>query len=273
MSTLLSGEVQRFQSLIYDYFRVYGRDFPWRRDITPYRVLLSEFMLQQTQVGRVKGYFDAFTGRFPTVQALAEAPLAAVITLWQGLGYNRRAKHLWRAARLVVDDFGGLVPSSEDELQSLPGVGPYTAAAIRAFAFDLPAVVLDTNIRRVYLHFFFPDDSEVHDREIRPVVARTMDPASPRRWYYALMDYGAVLARWFPNPNRRSAHYRTQSPFENSSRQIRGSVLRHLTIHGEMDVAEGPERLAVEPQRLADVLDDLEAEGFLRRDSGVIRLA
>ncbi|MFW5843639.1 MAG: A/G-specific adenine glycosylase, partial [Spirochaetota bacterium] len=163
-------------------------------------------------------------------------------------------------------------PSEEEALRSLPGIGPYTAAAIRAFAFDLPAVVIDTNIRRIYIHFFFPEGESVHDRDIAPLVEETMDPASPREWYYALMDYGAVLAKWFPNPNRRSAHYAKQGPFENSNRQIRGKVLRWLTAHGSLEVAEGPRRLEVEAERLGEVVEDLAKEGFLRREGGRLAL-
>lgn len=265
-------EVSRFRSLIYGYYRAYGREFSWRKNITPYRVLVSEFMLQQTQVRRVEDYFGPFLERFPDFGILAAAPLREVLTRWQGLGYNRRAKHLWLAAEAVVDRFGGELPSEEEALRSLPGIGPYTAAAVRAFAFDLPAVVIDTNIRRIYIHFFFPEAEAVHDRDIVPLVEATMDTSSPREWYYALMDYGAVLAKWFPNPNRRSAHYAKQGPFENSNRQIRGKVLRWLTEHGNLEVAEGPRRLGVEAGRLQAVVDDLDKEGFLRREGGYLRL-
>ncbi|MFP4430085.1 MAG: A/G-specific adenine glycosylase [Spirochaetaceae bacterium] len=265
-------DIERFRALIYGYYRAYGREFPWRKNITPYRVLVSEFMLQQTQVRRVEDYFGAFLRQFPDFETLAAAPLREVLTRWQGLGYNRRAKHLRLAALGVVDRFGGELPSEEEALRSLPGIGPYTAAAIRAFAFDLPAVVIDTNIRRIYIHFFFPEGESVHDRDIAPLVEETMDPASPREWYYALMDYGAVLAKWFPNPNRRSAHYAKQGPFENSNRQIRGKVLRWLTAHGSLEVAEGPRRLEVEAERLGEVVEDLAKEGFLRREGGRLAL-
>ena len=264
---------ERFRSVIYDYFDAYGRDLPWRREITPYRIMVSEFMLQQTQVGRVEGYFSRFLELFPDIGALAAAQLRDVLTLWQGLGYNRRAKHLWMAARGIRERFAGKMPSDEADLLQLPGIGPYTAAAIRAFAFNLPAVVLDTNIRRIYLHFYFPGQEAVHDREILPLVERTMDREAPRRWYYALMDYGAILSRWFPNPNRRSAHYNKQSPFENSNRQIRGKILRWLTSEGELFVAEAPGRLDVESVRLQRVLEELESEGFLLLREGRITLA
>ncbi len=265
-------EVDRFRALIYDYFRAYGREFTWRKNITPYRVLVSEFMLQQTQVARVEGSFGPFLQRFPSFEALAAAPLGEVLALWQGLGYNRRAKHLRLAAQAVVEDFGGELPTEEASLRTLPGIGPYTSAAIRAFAFDLPAVVIDTNIRRVYIHFFFPTAEVVHDREIEPIVEATLDHAGPRQWYYALMDYGAVLAKWFPNPNRRSAHYAKQAPFENSNRQIRGKVLRWLTEHGSLEVAEGPRRLEVDRERFRTVIDDLAGEGFLHYEGDRLRL-
>ena len=267
------AEIRRFRTLIYDYYRAYGRDFPWRQGVTPYKVFLSEFMLQQTQVSRVEGYFRRFLESFPEVGTLASASLAEVLTLWQGLGYNRRAKHLWLAAREVADRYGGKLPEHEEELRSLPGIGPYTAAAIRAFAFNIPAVVIDTNIRRIFIHFFFPGAESVHDREIVPIVEATMDRQAPREWYYALMDYGAILSKWFPNPNRRSAHYAKQSPFENSNRQIRGKILRWLTGNGELQVAEAPRRLDVEAERLEEVLDALEKEAFIRRTGDRVTLA
>ncbi len=265
-------DIERFRALIYGYYRAYGRGFSWRKNITPYRVLVSEFMLQQTQVGRVEDYFGAFLERFSDFETLAAAPLREVLTRWQGLGYNRRAKHLRLAARGVVEAFGGELPCDEEALRSLPGIGPYTAAAVRAFAFDLPAVVIDTNIRRIYLHFFFPEAEGVYDRDIAPIVEATMDSASPRQWYYALMDYGAVLAKWFPNPNRRSAHYIKQGPFENSNRQIRGKVLRWLTEHGSLEVAEGPRSLEVEAGRFGAVVEGLTKEGFLRREGDRLTL-
>ena len=158
-------------------------------------------MLQQTQTARVLGHFDPFVARFPDVGTLASADRGAVLALWSGLGYNRRAVALHRTAALIAGRFGGEVPSGEQELRSLPGVGPATAGAVRAFGFGLPAVFVETNIRRAVLHELFPGRESVSDRELLPVLERALDRTDPRTWYQALMDYGASLARSGPNPN------------------------------------------------------------------------
>jgi A/G-specific adenine glycosylase len=228
--------IRAFQKLILFHFRSQGRDFPWRRTRDPYRILVSEFMLQQTQTSRVKSKYREFIRAFPTVRKLAAAPRAAVLAQWQGLGYNRRAVALHETARAIVANHRGRVPGERESLMSLPGVGQSTAGAVRAFAFGKPEVLVETNIRRVFLHLFFSDRQGVRDAELHPFIERTMDHENPRSWYYALMDYGVHLAGNVPNPNRRSVHYAKQSRFEGSHRQLRGQVLRWV-------LQEGPVRL------------------------------
>ena len=192
--------------------------------------------------------------------------------LFRSLGYNRRAKFLHRAAQSVVTEHGGVLPREPEVLVTLPGVGPNTAGSLAAFAYNLPVVFIETNIRRVFIHFFFRDEEEVHDRDIIPRVEQTLDREDPRTWYYALMDYGAMLAKWFPNANRRSAHYSRQSPFENSDRQIRGKLLRVLGEHGEVDAADLSGRLGFAAGRVDAVTAALEKEGFLLRENGRLRI-
>jgi len=267
------GTTGRFRKIIYRYYRDEGRSLPWRETDDPYRILASEFMLQQTQVERVKGKYEAFLAAFPDWQTLAEAALPDVLTLWQGLGYNRRALSLHRAANHVVGEWKGRLPGDPDLLQTLPGVGAATAGAVAAFAFNRPAVFLETNIRRVFIHFFFPSRIGITDGEILPLVDQTLDRGRPRRWYYALMDYGAMLQKIVANPNRRSAHYQRQAPFEGSDRQVRSRALRILLAGPGMTEGELLGKLSVERGRAKKVVDALRREGFLEDRRGIIRVA
>ncbi len=185
-------------------------------------------MLQQTQVPRVLEKYGPFIARFPDFQSLADAPLRDVLGTWSGLGYNRRALYLKRAARRVVADYGGSLPSRIDELVTLPGVGRATAAAVAAFSFAAAHSFVETNIRAVFIHHFFQGRDGVSDGEILHLVERTLDRADPRAWYYALMDYGAMLKKTHRNPSRRSVHATKQDPFEGSDRQARGRIIRAL---------------------------------------------
>ena len=244
-------------------------------------------MLQQTQTARVLGHFDPFVARFPDVGTLASADRGAVLALWSGLGYNRRAVALHRTAALIAGRFGGEVPSSEQDLRALPGVGPATAGAVRAFGFGLPAVFVETNIRRAVLHELFPGREPVSDRELLPVLERALDRTDPRTWYQALMDYGASLARNgpnpnlpnpnLPNPNRRSAHYTRQSRFDGSNRQQRGLILRVLAERGPLAIGELTALIGVtdasELDRARRNLQAMAAEGFLDTAGGIVALA
>jgi A/G-specific adenine glycosylase len=257
------------------------RDHPWRNTRDPYAVLLSEVMLQQTQVPRVVPKWEAWLEEFPTLDALAAAPLEPVLRAWQGLGYNRRAVALKRTAEEVVERFGGELPSDEAELRSLPGIGPATASGVRAFAFELPGVYLETNVRTVFLHELFADRDDVTDRELTPLIAAAVGEAarqgvSPRVWYYALLDYGAQLKRELPNPSRRSAHHTTQSRFEGSRRQKRAWLLRAVMSGPGSTADDLAEQLATTDSRAArpapgaddvlGILEQLARDGFLSRE-------
>lgn len=224
-----TSKLVSFKRIVTHYYRSHGRSLPWRENLDPYAILVSEIMLQQTQVDRVIPKYAAFLKKFPTVQALARAPLAQVLRSWQGLGYNRRGLNLKRAAEIIQNEHGGTFPNSAKELVALPGIGPYTAAAVCVFAYNQTDVLIETNIRSVYLHHFFSNKSNIHDDEILPLVEKTLNRKNPRVWYWALMDYGAHLKKEFPNPGRRSAHHTVQSQFKDSNRQIRGHILKLLT--------------------------------------------
>ncbi|HVV15013.1 MAG TPA: A/G-specific adenine glycosylase [Candidatus Paceibacterota bacterium] len=207
------------------FYKTRGRGhLPWRHTHDPYGVLVSEVMLQQTQVDRVVPKYETFIRKFPTAQRLAKAKLSEVLALWQGLGYNRRAKYLHEAAKIIAREgwTGG----------KLPGVGSYTAAAVEAFAHNKPSVFIETNIRTVFIHYLFRrrSDSLIPDIEILPKVkeALTKSGMEPRDFYAALMDYGSYLKQKGIKLNSRSKHYTKQSKFEGSYRQVRGLILREL---------------------------------------------
>jgi A/G-specific adenine glycosylase len=264
--------IQTFRTTIYSYYQAHGRQLPWRETDDPYRVLVSEIMLQQTQVPRVLEKYEDFIRTFPDFTALAHASVQELLRVWQGLGYNRRALALKKTAEVVVSHYSGVLPAEPAELQELPGIGPYTAAAIAAFAFNRPVAFVETNIRTVFIHCFFRDQSAVKDREILHLVEQTLDTSNPRRWYYALMDYGAMLKQRHHNPNRRSAQYQKQSPFKGSNRELRGMILRALTAHSRLSEAELVAKLNADSERVNYALKQLVAEGFITRDEHGFRI-
>lgn len=245
---------------------------PWRETRDPYHILVSEVMLQQTQVERVRDKYARFLAVFPDLGTLAAAPLARVLATWQGLGYNRRAVALQRCARALLQQHDGRLPDDDAALVALPGIGAATAGAIRAFAFNAPVVFIETNIRRVFIHEFFPESATIPDAALVPIVAAALDRRSPREWYYALMDYGASLARRVPNPNRRSRGYTRQSRFEGSDRQLRGAILRVLVRRSPLTGRAIARSAGGEEQRVQRLLGDLGREGFVEREGRRYRI-
>lgn len=257
-------DVSAFQNFIYRYYEGFGRhQLPWRTIVTPYRVLVSEIMLQQTQVDRVIPKYLAFLEQFPTADALATASISDVIKAWQGLGYNRRVLNLQKAAQKIVSDFQGKLPTDTTELLSLPGIGPYTAAALQAFAFNQPSVVIETNIRTVFIYHFFPNHSVVQDIELLSLIEETLDWENPRKWYSALMDYGTYLKSVFPNPTRKSNLYSKQSKLEGSNRQVRGLILKALSQEKSLSLPKLSSVLKIEPYRIEKAANQLIKEGFV----------
>lgn len=263
-----ASPVQAFRESILNHYRESGRRFPWRETRIPYEIMVSEFMLQQTQTERVIPKYLAWLERFPDIDSVADSSLAEVLSLWTGLGYNRRARFLRDACAALKKDHGSRIPDDTGLLVQLPGIGPYTAAAVSTFAFNRPNVFVETNIRSVFIHFFFQDKKGIRDSEILPLVEATVDKANPREWYYALMDYGAELKRQFGNPNRASASYTRQSAFKGSNREARGAVIRHL---GKAGFA-APEEIAraenLDALRIQKALEGLVSEGLVCEREG-----
>ena len=303
----LTPELRAFVEFVAKKGRELYRDLPWRRTYDPYAIWISEVMLQQTQVSRVDGRWQRWLERFPTVDALAAAAPSDVLEEWQGLGYNRRALSVHRAAQ-AISEAGGVFPQDPKELVKLPGIGPATAAGIRAFAFNLHGVYLETNVRTVFLHELYPQAEGVPDSELVPLVELTC-PASvedavdadsaagadaavdtatetdeteltPRSWYYALLDYGAYLKKTIPNPSRRSKSHVKQSRFEGSHRQKRAELLRVLLAHKDEGGAEfetlhqelcqievSAGRETLDEQVTLGLLEELAKEGFCQKNN------
>ena len=303
----LTPELRAFVEFVAKKGRELYRDLPWRRTYDPYAIWISEVMLQQTQVSRVDGRWQRWLERFPTVDALAAAAPSDVLEEWQGLGYNRRALSVHRAAQ-AISEAGGVFPQDQKELVKLPGIGPATAAGIRAFAFNLHGVYLETNVRTVFLHELYPQAEGVPDSELVPLVELTcpanvadaanadgaagadtaVDTATnadeteltPRSWYYALLDYGAYLKKTIPNPSRRSKSHVKQSRFEGSHRQKRAELLRVLlahkdeggavfeTLHQELcQIEVNAGRETLDEQVTLGLLEELAKEGFCQKNN------
>lgn len=291
----MTPELESFQAKIFERGQELYRDLPWRHGRDPYAIWVSEAMLQQTQVSRVDGRWQHWLERFPTPDALAASSSADVLDEWQGLGYNRRALSLWKAAGIISKQYAGQVPPDEAALKALPGIGPATAAGIRAFAFDMSGVYLETNVRTVFLHELFPEAHDVPDTTLTPFL-REMCPeepvmfagvaqaCTPRSWYYALLDYGAYLKKILPNPSRRSRTHTRQSRFDGSHRQKRAAVVRMLlsarsSAAGGISVDDVMTRLTAqevdagrEPVQMSYVeslLSELSSEGFCHESNGL----
>jgi A/G-specific adenine glycosylase len=297
-----------FKRQIWSYYRTHGRKMPWRDKPTPYYVVVSEIMLQQTQVSRVIEKFHSFTNKFPDWDALAKASVKEVLKEWSGLGYNRRALFLKRIAEKVAgtttlgakiaqgSEYSFLRDTSysiyPDKLLELPGIGPNTAGSILAFAFNQPVTFIETNIRSVYIHFFFPfvektegdqrivptearkARKKISDDQLLPLIEKTIDKNNPREWYWALMDYGSFLKSSLPNPSRRSSHHIKQKPFKGSNREMRSRILQ--TIMKSPGTYETLEKRLKEfkyaPADMLRNIDDMKREGFIvqKRDKKLV---
>lgn len=255
-----------FQELVWQKGHELYREMPWRQDTRPYYILVSELMLQQTQVERVIPKFQEFITAFPDERVLAGSDLASVLRLWQGLGYNRRAKFLHEAARAVVVDF----PDSFEELIKLPGVGKNTAGAILAYSFNQPSIFIETNIRTVYIHHFFADDFDVNDKQIIEKLGQTIDHEHPREFYWALMDYGSYLKRNGVRNIVQSMHYKKQTPLKGSIREVRGRILAELSS-GDLPISLLEKALDAD-ERFQKALDGLLGDGLISKTNDIFHL-
>ncbi len=255
--------ISEFRQMVLDYYSHHGRTMPWRDTTDPYKIFVSEIMLQQTQVEWVLVKYPAFISAFQNFTSLAQAPLADILTVWQGMGYNRRAISLQKCAQRVMNEFNGTLPADVDTLATFPGIGRATASSICAFAFNMPVAFIETNIRRVFIHFFFSDADTVSDIKIFPLVEKAVYIDNPRIWYWALMDLGTALKKNTTNPNRKSAHYTKQAPFEGSDRRIRGRILALLLATPNLTLDEIAETFTEDPDRILRIVKALENEGFI----------
>ncbi len=274
---LTGQQIKKFQKTILGFYDAHKRDaLPWRKSIAPYKIWISEVMLQQTQVDRVIEFFHNWMKLFPSVTSLASASQSDVLRAWKGLGYNSRALRLKQSAQMIVEKYHGKFPKNYHDILELPGIGPYTAGAISAFAYNQKTVIIETNIRRVFIHHFFNDKNHVHDRDILDLVTQTLPTENFQRWYWALMDYGSYLAKIEKeNPNRKSRHYTKQKKFIGSDRQMRGRVLDLLLVTRKMSIETVEKKvsdLSTDSERVEGVLVGLEKDGFIEINKGKILL-
>lgn len=259
---------EEFKALVLQKGTELYRDMPWRQDTQAYYVMVSEIMLQQTQVERVVPKFTAFIVAFPTVEMLAAAPLAEVLGLWSGLGYNRRAKYLHDSAKQIA--LRGTFPETAKDLQTLPGIGKNTAGAIMAYSFNIPSIFIETNIRTVYLHHFFPGGEIIADKQIEQLLDQTIEREHPREFYWALMDYGSWLKRQGAGNIRQSKHYKKQSPLKGSVREVRGAIVKQLT-HVDMTEVELRQHVFAD-ERFAPALAGLVRDGLVAQKNDKLHL-
>jgi A/G-specific adenine glycosylase len=260
-----------FKRAVWAYYKTSRRSFPWRETVTPYGVVVSEVMLQQTQAPRVIRKYESFMERFPNFQTLAEAPLSSVLKEWQGLGYNRRGLAMKKLAQTVMEKHGGELPRNPDDLLALPNIGKNTVGSVSAFAFNIPLPFIETNVRSVFIHCFFKGKKNVHDKDILPLVEKTLDRENPREWYWALMDYGVMLKKEHGNPSRKSKHHVKQKPFKGSNREVRSRMLK--LILGKSGITEKElvselmrdKTLKTKPETVKKNLADFVKEGFAKK--------
>ena len=253
-----------FQRKILEHYKKNGRDLPWRHTTNPYFILLSEVMLQQTQVERGKTYYVRWIAKWPNIENLAAATREEVLKEWMGLGYNNRAINLHKAAQKIVSDFKGDVLTAMEHFKEVPGIGPYTSAAVRIFSANENIVTVDTNIRRILIHEFNLDD-KVSDKELHDLALKCLPKGKSREWHNGLMDYGALLLTSKKTGIRPKT---TQSRFEGSDRQVRARILRYLLKHknASMEDIRWVGGL-IEEERLERILGKMVKEGVLMVDS------
>jgi A/G-specific adenine glycosylase len=260
--------ITKFKKTVWNYYRTHGRhNLAWRHDTSPYSIVVSEIMLQQTQVTRVMTKYTSFMKKFPNWKKLAQATVSEVLGEWKGLGYNRRGLALHNIAKIVTETYKGTLPQDLEQLEALPHIGPNTARSISAFAFNIPVTFIETNVRTVFIHHFFRDKKEVHDKVLMPLIEKTADHTHPREWYWALMDYGSHLKQTLGNLSRQSKHYKKQSAFKGSNREFRSKLL--TLIHEKPRTEHELEKTfheSFDKEALMKNLQDMKREGFIKNE-------
>ena len=273
---------KQFQRHILKWYRHNRRDLPFRtivrwhnneprypqklnRNLTPYHILVSEIMLQQTQIPRVLEKFPQFIEAFPNWETLARTDTQKLFKIWQGMGYWRRAKYLRECAGAVENVYGGTLPKEPEALMTLPGIGHYTAHAVTCFAYQNPKAFIDTNIRRVFINAFFADKQNVTDKEILPIAQNAVWTPNPREWHYALMDYGSLVLGNTRSLNKQSRHYARQSKFEGSFRSYRAEVIRYLTQNKKASQKAIHTHLSNSPYKTKEILVALAKDNIIHK--------
>ena len=254
-------DIKLFREKIFEFYRLNGRSFPWRNTTDRYAVMISEIMLQQTQAERVVPRFEEWLRHFPDIAHLASAPLRQVLALWSGLGYNSRALRLHRCAALIMDSFGGIVPSEPSILKTLPGIGAYTCRSIPVFADNLDSAAVDTNIRRILIHeFALPAD--ISPAKLQQAAEKLVPPGRSREWHNALMDYGSLV---LTSKKTGIRPLTKQSKFQGSKRWYRGKLIKELVTTDGMFLEEISEKYASCPWDLDEIITDLITDGLIER--------
>lgn len=266
-------EVLRFQQMIFSWWETHRRDLPWRHTHDPYKIMISEIMLQQTQVFRVLPKYTEFIEVWPRVQNLAQASPADVLRLWKGMGHNRRALYLHKSANVIVEDYHGKFPENEKELSKLPGLGIYTARAILVFAYKQNVACVDTNIRQIITHFFYNDIPQ-KPSVIQEVADQLVPVGKSWEWHQALMDYGAIELSKLNRPESRAK--KPSIPFKQSNRFFRGRIideLRNNNITESYLINKFQRSYNKSSHYTKDFIIQLEKEGLLiRKKNGLISL-
>ena len=271
MPQSVESKIVEFQKKITSWYKVNKRDLPWRRTSDPYHILVSEMMLQQTQVSRVIPKYRAWLEEYPSLQSLADADISRVLRLWMGLGYNRRAIYLQKTAQVVVSQYKGVFPEKEKALLTLPGIGKYTARALLSFAFGKHIPVVDTNIKKVILVAVLHQDT-APDKNIEEWAARLLPKEhsiSARDWNQALMDYASLELK------DKKIIIPKQSKFRGSDRYYRGQVLRLLLAQKDCRLSHAlllKKFQGKETAWLTALLAGLEKDGLVHYDGKQIYL-
>ncbi len=264
-------KIREFRKLIFSWWKKHKRDLPWRHTRNPYKILVSEIMLQQTQVDRVIPKYSEFIQKYPTIYSLARSPIADIIRSWKGLGYNRRSIYLHKTAQEIVLKYYGVFPKDEHILRSLPGIGPYTSRAIMIFSYNADVAAVDINIRKILTHYFFRGIVQ-KESVIQQTAQHILPQGKSWQWHQALMDYGALE---LPKLNMKNMIRKNRIPFKNTDRYVRGRIidlLRECDWQEDQFIGEIVSRYKIDALRIRDNLSRLVTEHMIKISGTTISL-